>query len=323
MRQVVQEFDEARRAATAKRVKVYTDRLAAVLGGPTDFAALARMVAEVDAATGGPDDRSNSDREQESDAARARTPSPSGRRSRNRTVSVDAREKRSKTETPVEEEDEELEREEFPRQISDDRRKQETDPDNADTDEVDRVIESAAARDEARTQSPALAVPDFEREVSGANAIFPPSSRANSNQEEEDDERPAEEDRDQEEKTTEQQSASSSSSSTIAPATPATPLVNRHPSLLTAKSTSMSRAPSILHTPTAAVASTPSSIDRSIKVASSSTSPGRTRSMSAATRPSQPAPRSERSCYFASFMKTANDGSNRLGAFFAPKTTVL
>ena len=80
------------------------------------------------------------------------------------TASVDAREKRSKTETPVEEEDEELEREvlfavccllfscaphsfspsryaniacvifdglpfEFTRQISDDRRKQETDPD--------------------------------------------------------------------------------------------------------------------------------------------------------------------------------------------------
>jgi hypothetical protein len=62
MRQVVQEFDEARRAATAKRVKVYTDRLAAVLGGPTDFAALARIVAELDAATRGPDDRSDSDR---------------------------------------------------------------------------------------------------------------------------------------------------------------------------------------------------------------------------------------------------------------------
>jgi len=94
--------------------------------GPTDFAALARIVAEFDAATGGPDDRSDSNREQKSDAARARTLSPSGRRSRNRTVSVDALQKRSKTETPVEEEDEELEREEFPRQISDDRRKQET-----------------------------------------------------------------------------------------------------------------------------------------------------------------------------------------------------
>jgi len=192
--------------------------------------------------------------------------------------------------------------------------------------QVDRVIESAAARDEARTQSSALAVPEFEREVSGANAIFPPSSRANSNQEEEDDERPAEEDRDQEEKATQQHPSSSysssaaaaaSASSTIAPATPATPLANRHPSLLTAKSKSMGRAPSILHTPTAAVASTPSSIDRSIKVASSSTSPGRTRSMSAATRPSQPAPRSERSCYFASFMKTANDGSNRFCSFLS------